>query len=159
MPLNDDRRVALYRGGRKIATIGDLRHPIALVRATRTPDDKDAFIQTFNPYYKAWAAIDFGAKRSVRGGDNAETESKYQFYIRANPAITINQGDYVVYQDTRYTVRYTSILGTQKEFTVISCVEYEQLTAAQETAANIVEGPPTTSPSTQTGNTKFWDQV
>ena len=95
--------------------IADLRHPIALVRSSRTPNATTGFILTQTPYRDEFAIVKHGEKRFGRRQD-AELDSFHVFTIRYDPTLLIKQRDSVIFEGEIYTIQKTKRVETKNRF-------------------------------------------
>jgi hypothetical protein len=126
--INDDRRVSQYHSGRRVATAGDMREPIALVRSERTPAggaEGDSLIETLRVYSVDYAAVQFHEERIDQSGggvDPINTKlATHRFFVRYDSDRVIADTDYLVWNNNMFEVLTTQILGKQNEFLMIRC--------------------------------------
>lgn len=106
-----------YRKEAKYTT-RDLIHPIVFLKASQKPvavSADAAWTIGVKPYGQAFAAFDEGMSRK-KGGEEAESDSQHIFAIRYDPSLVVEDGDFVVMEQTLYTVAQTKRLRGRLEF-------------------------------------------
>jgi hypothetical protein len=137
------RAIPGYRSVRE-PTAGDLKHPVALYRSARTPNENSGFTQVLSCYRnKCFAAFDPAPERMMEG-ENADPTATHVFTVRWDGKMLVELRDYVQLGNRFYKVLFTKQIGKMNDFLAIYTIEH-----FEEGTNDAIQIAPTTIEPTQ----------
>lgn len=129
-----------YRQSPALKT-ADLRYPISLLKSSQvaSPTDETWRIKV-KPYASLFAAFDEGITRPSQG-DEADEETLHVFVIRYDPALVVECGDFVVFEDVLYVISELQKKRGRVEFMELRTKVYSKVATSGIETDNTLEVP------------------